>query len=278
MRHGAIQPGRSVGGDRRYSRRDVERLARLKELVDLGHAISTIALLSDAELDELLARPGRQQKSTDEPLRIAIVGDKLSRDMNAAEERLQQTRIVASAETAKDVAGVQADAIVAEIPSLTEQTRGVLRNIREQTGVDRLLVVYRYGSTTLAENLSDPLTAMFSRPLNYRELERALHSITADRYAPKVALGLPPHRFTRKQLSDIAMISPALACECPRHVAEIIIELSDFEAYSEECEISKPDDAVVHGMLRRTAATARSFFEDALVDLAAYEGIEINGE
>lgn len=278
VRHGAIQPSRSDGGDRRYSREDVERLTRLKELVDSGHAISTIALLSNAELDALLATPAGVFKDTDRPRRVAVIGDRLGRDLQAAGERLRQTRIVAVSTSGDELKGVDVDAIVAEIPSLTDQTRADLRTIRDQTGIDRLVVVYRYGSIELAESLSDPWTATFSKPFNYRELERALLSLTSGRSAAGNQLGLPPHRFARQQLSDIALMSPALACECPRHVAELIIELSDFESYSKECEISKPDDAVVHGMLRRTAATARSLFEDALVDLADYEGIEIGNE
>ncbi len=278
VRHGAIRPGRSEGGDRRYSRQDLERLSRLKKLVDLGHAISTIASMSDAELDELLAGPQSVFARSDGPLRLAVIGDRLARDINAEAMRLEQTLIVASGESATELGGVTADAVVVEIPSLSEQTREELRSLREQTGIDCVLVVYRYGSIDLAESLSDQSTATFSRPVNYRELERTLHSMSGHLHAPRVPLGLPIHRFSRKRLSDIAMMSPALACECPRHVAELIIELSDFEAYSEQCEISKPDDAVVHRMLRRTAATARSFFEDALVDLAAYEGIEIEGD
>ena len=112
--------------------------------------------------------------------------------------------------------------------------------------------------------------------MNLRELERTLRAICIDPGRPLPAVGLPPHRFSRRVLADVAMLSPALACECPRHVAQILIELSDFESYSADCENTKPDDAVVHRMLRRTAATARSLFENALVDLASHEDIDLN--
>ena len=276
VRHGAVAPSRSEGGDRRYSRDDFERLARLKELVDLGHAISTIASLTNAELDDLLGRRPTTVEGGDECLEIAVLGDRLWQELNEAETRLPLVQIIAHASSADELGGVSADAIIVEIPSLAEHTRDELRAIRELTGIDRLLVVYRFGSIEFAERLSDSRTATFGRPINLRELGRALHSISGDRLAARPAIGLPPHRFTRKLLSDVAMMSPELACECPRHVAQIIIELSDFEAYSEDCEINKPDDAVVHGMLRRTAATARSLFEDALIDLAASEDIDLS--
>lgn len=278
IRHGAIRPSRSDGGDRRYSKEDLERLEKLKHLVDLGHAIGSIAALTDPELDALRAASDGVEGQAEDVLSVAVLGERLSRELDAAAGRLPQIQVVLAAESVDELAAVQADAIIAEVPVLTEQTREDLRAIRKETGIDRLLVVYRYGSITFAENLSDPWTATLSRPINFRELVRALRSISADRFAPRVALGLPRHRFTRKQLSNIASMSPALACECPRHVAELIIELSDFEAYSESCEVNQPDDAIVHGMLRRTAATARSFFENALVDLAAYENLEIKDE
>ncbi len=275
VRHGAVSPGRSAGGDRRYSRDDLERLTRLRDLVDRGHAISTIASLSVAEMEELLggAQPGSE--GSVESLRVAVLGDRLWRELDSARERLQQIELIAHGASAEHLANVDADALVVDLPSLTDEARAELRSIREQTGIGRLLVVYRYGSINLAERLCDAQTAAFSRPVNLREMERALLSITRDVHGARPTLGLPPHRFSRTTLAEVAAESPALACECPRHVAELIIELSDFESYSEDCEINKPDDAVVHGMLRRTAATARSLFEDALVDLADYEDIEL---
>ena len=74
----------------------------------------------------------------------------------------------------------------------------------------------------------------------------------------------------------MAMISPELACECPRHVGQLLIELTDFENYSAECEDTKPHDAAIHNMLRRTAATARALFEAALIELAEVEGIDLD--
>ena len=273
IRHGAVAPARSEGGDRRYSRDDLERLTKLKELVDAGHPIGTIARLSGAELDELLGR--RPVEPGGDAVRIAVLGGRLWQALQEAQEKLRSITIVGHFENADEALGIEADAIVADIPSLTENTRLELQAIRKHTAIDRLVIVYRYGSISLAESLSDDRTALFARPVNYRELQRALRSIVADPYVQRPAIGLPQHKFTRKVLTDVAMMAPALACECPRHVAQIIIDLSDFEAYSAECEQTKPEDAVVHAMLRRTAATSRSLFEDALIELADYEGIDL---
>jgi DNA-binding transcriptional MerR regulator/methylmalonyl-CoA mutase cobalamin-binding subunit len=50
MRYGAVRPERSASNRRLYSDTDIERLILLKKAVDSGHAISTVAPLSDQDL------------------------------------------------------------------------------------------------------------------------------------------------------------------------------------------------------------------------------------
>jgi DNA-binding transcriptional MerR regulator/methylmalonyl-CoA mutase cobalamin-binding subunit len=52
-RYGVVTPGRSEGGQRLYSDLDIERLGRLKRLVERGHAISRIASLPLEALAEM---------------------------------------------------------------------------------------------------------------------------------------------------------------------------------------------------------------------------------
>ena len=276
MRYGAISPSRSEGGDRRYSEDDIDRLTRLASLVGQGHPIGTIASLSNEALDDLLGSDRAVVPSTAEPLRCLVVGSRLWAEFDTANDRFQNTTLIGHVDDAGALEKLQVDAVIAEMPTLGRESRAEIQTLRERSGVDAIVIVYRYGSVELAESLSDARTAVLSRPLNLRELERTIRSICVDPGRPLPPVGLPPHRFSRRVLSDVAMMSPALACECPRHVAQVLIDLSDFESYSAECENTKPDDAVVHRMLRRTAATARSLFEDALVDLAAHEGIDLN--
>lgn len=57
-RYGVVTPGRSDGGQRLYSDLDIERLARLKRLVEGGHAISRIASLPLEALAQLEEESG----------------------------------------------------------------------------------------------------------------------------------------------------------------------------------------------------------------------------
>lgn len=273
-RHAAIRPARSPGGDRRFSSADLDRLLKLKRLVDQGHAISALAPLTDEALDRLLLESPIKPPAA-QTLRIAVIGEKLANDLRDARFRMPEIQIAAYAADAAALPAAAGDAIVVELGTLSTDTHSELAAIRAATGVDRIVVVYGFGAIEKAETLADATTAVMRRPVNHTELSRTLAALIGTPAALPPTLGLPPHRFSRDLLARMAMISPELACECPRHVGQLLIELSDFEQYSAECENTKPADAHIHNMLRKTAATSRALFEQALVELAEIEGIDL---
>ncbi len=276
-RYGAISPSRTAGGDRRYSRADIERLARLKELVDGGHSISTIATLSDGDIEELLGESLPDAPSEDLPVRVGVLGKTLAHRLTESQPRMPGVTVTASADSADELRDQPVDVVVLELAFLSDTTREQLRDIRSASGVASLAVLYKFAALKQAENLSDARTALICRPVNHRELTRTLPSIAhSGAHYNRPALGLPPHRFTRELLMNVATMAPALACECPRHTAQLIVELHDFERYSEQCERTKPQDAAIHNMLRRTAAVSRSLFEDALIELAESEDFDLD--
>ncbi|MCI0338690.1 MAG: MerR family transcriptional regulator [Acidobacteria bacterium] len=57
-RYGAIKPQRSEGGSRLYSDADVARLRRLRQAVELGHAIGQVARLPESELENFATKHG----------------------------------------------------------------------------------------------------------------------------------------------------------------------------------------------------------------------------
>jgi DNA-binding transcriptional MerR regulator len=84
---------------------------------------------------------------------------------------------------------------------------------------------------------------------------------------------VPPRRWDDAALADMAGLSSTIACECPQHVAELLMRLSHFEAYSAQCEQRSPADAELHAWLGRIAAQARAKFEEALERIARQEGL-----
>jgi MerR family transcriptional regulator, light-induced transcriptional regulator len=83
----------------------------------------------------------------------------------------------------------------------------------------------------------------------------------------------PPRRWDDAALMDFASRSNTVACECPRHVAELLVQLAHFERYSAECENRNTADAELHAYLRQVATDARTRFEAALERVALHEGL-----
>lgn len=82
-----------------------------------------------------------------------------------------------------------------------------------------------------------------------------------------------PRRYDDATLADFAGLSSTIACECPQHVAALLMQLSHFEAYSAECAHRGPTDAELHRYLQRVAGACRAQFEAALERVAVHEGL-----
>ncbi|MFN7152985.1 MAG: MerR family transcriptional regulator [Acidovorax sp.] len=89
---------------------------------------------------------------------------------------------------------------------------------------------------------------------------------------PEQDQALPARRFDDATLTDFAGLSSGVACDCPSHVAELLMQIAGFEAYSAECTDRSPADAQLHAYLHRTAGVARVLFEKALERVALAEG------
>ena len=274
-RYGAFTPERTPGGDRRYSAADIERSLKLKALVDSGRAIRSIAGLPTGELDQLISAVN-DPTSECGPVTVAVLSESGAQSVLRQRTPLQRIEIVGQASGIEALAGVDADLLVIEIPSLTPEFVEALADIRAATDIENMIILYKYGSLTLAESLSNHRTAVLGLPLNFKELERIIFSLAGPVNPANLLMTPTPSRFSRATLADVAQISSSVACECPRHVAHLLIDLTDFEAYSQQCEDLQNDDAVLHIMLRRTAATARSLFESALIEIAQAEDIDLN--
>ncbi|MDP3204677.1 MAG: hypothetical protein Q8M80_11480, partial [Hydrogenophaga sp.] len=94
------------------------------------------------------------------------------------------------------------------------------------------------------------------------------------------ALGLPAgpapaRRFDDATLTEFAGLSSSVGCECPSHVAELLMQIGSFERYSASCASRSPADAELHLHLQRVAGAARMLFEAALERVATAEGLAL---
>jgi DNA-binding transcriptional MerR regulator len=223
-------------------------------------------------------------------------------------------RLVAILETAGDLqtAPAPADLLLLQTPGLQDSVPPEVSAALAASGARRLAVVYRFagaaaqrawartGAVLLREPAEDEALGSWLATLESALAADALAQAQAQALAtapsaayetqadstaaapadaaalvPLVPLAAPPRRYDDATLTAIAGLSPTVACECPRHVAELLMQLSNFETYSAECLNRSPADAELHAYLQRVAGSARALFETALERVARQEGLPL---
>jgi len=272
-RYGAIEPDRDETNHRLYSRQDIERLILIRKLVDGGNAVSGVATLSRAELAARLAKLGPEDATAS--LRTALV---ISSDGEGACALLDDLGVT----EVSQVGGVAAadlwleqhpaDLIVVERPTLLSGDYSDLLHLRRRAAGGQMLLVYRFASRPILDQLRLLGVRAVKAPLTRDHLQLAASATSADG-AP--AADHRTRRYSADQLRQVAGLATEVQCECPRHLADLVRELSAFEDYSLSCEVESPDDAALHREIYEVVARARSLVEDALGIVAHEERLDL---
>lgn len=309
QRYKVVAPATTPTGHRLYSAADVERLALLKQLTDHGHAIGAIAALSAAQLQQVAIThvttvAGGRSPSVPPavPWRLVVVGAALAR-------RLQRLAVVqclvrpphvravfdtlAQAADAVPAPGEQPiDLLLWEAPSLHAGSLSEVTAAAGALGARCAAVVYRFAGAVAIEPFVGADVPVLREPQDDDALGAWLAALESEAAAPDVepndkpvtsdalwllASDVAPRRFDDATLTDFAGLSSTIACECPRHVAELLMQLSRFEEYSADCEQRSPEDAALHAYLKRVAGASRALFEAALERVAIQEGLILPG-
>lgn len=293
-RYGVVGPGQSAAGHRLYTAQDVSRLALIKQLVDLGNPIGSIARLTLEQLRHMLeaaggaAQPMGAGRAAGEPrhLRVVVVGEALGLRVARYRERFHAIQIVATcAELARarsELQGRSAEVLVVEVPTLLPEIVRSVEALRTQIGAEHGVIVYGFGPEAIAHQLRSAGYTVARAPLDLAELEDLCRAAApswvtparAPARAPKLAPA-PARRFDERTLIEVAGASTSIYCECQRHIVRLLIGLNNFETYSAECENRNAEDALLHGYLKTVAGNARALFEDALTRFAETEGLQL---
>ncbi len=292
-RYKIVGPRQSATGQRLYSSAEVERLAVIKQLVDSGHAIGSIASLVLDQLRAMLDKAsratftppplaGQDLQISMHPVRVVIVGEALN--LRVAHHHLAALQVVATSPNAalasEALRGVTADALLIELPTLKSETPQMIRALAHQLGVRSIVVEYDFGPQPIVQELRALGCSLMHTPLVIEQLESLCSALPAGFQAGKNTV-LPPinpaavRRFNNKALAQISTTSVKLKCECPHHLCELLMHLGNFESYSAECESSSPADTVLHHYLKDVAGHARAMLEVALVRAAEAEGLPL---
>jgi hypothetical protein len=302
-RYGVSRPAMSPGGQRLYTPDDVRRLAVIKQLTDLGHAIGSLAALDMEQLQRVVATHARAREVTDPgehvdvaPLapvpparawRLAVIGAGLRARLQRPALLSRLGRAVQllgpyddAAQAAAALGGNEVDALLIHSPQLHEGWLSAFDAAAPALAGVPKAVHYGFAAEHVCEALASAGTALLREPQPDAVLAQWLQALSAaPPRRPQPAAGMrsteavPPRRWDDAALADFAGRSTTIACECPRHVAELLVQLSHFEAYSAECEHRSAADAELHAYLGRVAAAARARFEAALESVALHEGL-----
>ncbi len=295
-RYGVVRPATSASGHRLYSAGDVRRLVQLKQLTETGHAIGSIAALDEDELRQVAATHatslpsrGGGVRSRPGPWRVVVVGQALALRLRRPALLQRVGRVVRVVGVHDDLAqaaaagGVDAvDALLMQAPQLGPGTLAQVRAAMVACDARIGALLYGYGAAAVCDAIADAGIVLLREAQDDRALAVWLRSLagTSEPGAALASTGLPveldeiaPRRYDDAALTDFAGLSSTIACECPKHVAELLIQLSHFEAYSADCQSQSPADASLHDYLRRIAGQARALFESALERVAIEEGL-----
>ena len=302
-RYAIVAPTLSSGRQRLYCQQDIHRLGLIKQLVDLGHPVGSLARLDQATLIELrgstlaMMPSGDSSPSTNLPgqtptteLRVALVGPLL------IPQRIEQAvtavplqivgRCADPASAAEQLQGCQADLLIIELPALDQHSVLLVNTIRVSCQARQVIVLYRYAPSEPIRQLRLAGHAVARASGDASEIEAICVGLMqrAQRGAGNSATGSsdqrnparqspPPARFDAPTLARFASQSRTVDCECPRHLADLVLNLSSFEQYSAQCASRSPADAALHRELEHAAGHARALIEQALEKVVVAEGL-----
>ena len=271
-----------TAGHRRYTREDVARLALLKRLVDAGHPIGAIARLPIESLRQMQAAPLAEEPTATagRAVRMAFAGEALSATADEARDAAPGLDVVAVcgdiAQAAQDFHGVHADLLVVSLPTLGDEAPPLIDSLCALLGARGAVVVYRFGTDARIDTLRGRGHVVVRAPLELDRLEAMAAELPTGERSPKWPQAqLHPVRFDERTLARLARAATAIACECPRHLVELVADLGAFERYSAECAHRSPRDARLHRELQRITSTARAMMEDALARVATEDGLPV---
>ncbi|WP_395700261.1 MerR family transcriptional regulator [Aquabacterium sp.] len=306
QRYRAVQPATTAAGHRLYSPADVQRVLLLRQLTEQGHAIGQLAGLDSAQL-QAVARTPAVPAASESPgpararpaLRLVVVGPALAARLQRP--ALLRQRVLAPhrltvfdslADAARAPAGTAADLLLWHAPELRPELPRELKtamvSAQKACRARQVAVLYRYAGSAAIHALADTGAVVIREPADDAALGAWLASLPVGRSArsadraprdrPPAAQApgtVPPRRYDDAALTAIAGLPPRLACECPRHVAELLMQLASFEAYSAGCRHRNAADADLHAYLQQVAGASRALFEAALERVARHEGLAL---
>ncbi|WP_144140473.1 MerR family transcriptional regulator [Paraburkholderia sp. BCC1884] len=290
-RYGVVGPAKTASGQRLYTEDDVRRLTLIKLLVSRGHAIGAIARLDREQLQFLAARNAREAGITLDAglvegmeIRLGLVGGNLAQRLQGSGVDLRpygvsELTLFADLGEAKQGSENRApiDALLIGVDSLQDDVAAQIVALGDAVRAKAIALVYSFGTGSAAEILRVAGVRLYREPDSRTEFRQMLGDLCErvqirDRSGDEAGWSRVRRRYDDRELEAIANRSSTIACECPRHLAELVMKLSAFERYSDECTSRSVQDAALHRYLGDVSNRACAMVEAALERVAREEG------
>ena len=268
-RYGLPKPHRTDGGARRYAPSEVQRLKLIKALVDVGHKPSNLSSLSIDELAEhlnFLNPPSSSQRHALDQIRLLTVGDStrlksILRDHNQSE--LNVVNHLSDPEEIQHWLG-KFDVLLFNYSAL--QSTHAQQLIHSIQGLAHMgtMVIYNFSNSITIQTLEAAGIRCLKSPVSSADVRQLLSSLAEKAHVNGSAPRNTEKKFSVEDLETISALDYSLYCECPRHLAGLLMSLNGFVSYSEQCQDASPQDAAIHRYLRTMAADAISSIESGL--------------
>ena len=114
-----------------------------------------------------------------------------------------------------------------------------------------------------------------SKPQRHLRSEFALTSSVEAPEAVGIKYQVGVSAFDPEQLSHIANMMPSLNCECPNHIAKLLIDINGFEKYCMQCVDDDPSQKRPARPTGRYDSSCTLNFEAALRSVALADGLDL---
>ena len=285
-RHAVVQPTRSEGNVRLYKRTDIERLRLIKAAVDAGHAIGTLVPLSDRQIKSRLQETSiGVPKAREGTCKVLVFGAPLAAMLKAAWQQRSDVRLLASKSALPEQPDADfqtypaADAVIIDAPVVSNALPPVVRALRAATKIPMVIVVYGFANRQVLARLDAANVIALTAPTDPAQLARicqlglAVDPVPPTAFSQMLMHSAPARRYADAFLLQLSQMPSKVQCECPNHLADLLMKLTAFERYSLECESTNVKDAAMHAMMYSASGHCREFLEEVLRRLMAHEGI-----
>lgn len=282
QRYGMPKPDRTIGGARRYTPTELKRLKLIKALVDIGHKPGNLSSFSLDELAEHLNffnSDTLHRQSATPQLRILTVGDSLGLKVLLQDGPLSGFEIIQHVNNPLEIDHWlgKFDILLFNFSALqSDQSQQIIHWAKGLNTVGTM-VLHTYSNSSSIQALEAagiPCVKSPAKPAEIRQvLDLFIHKAQSAKNVPRRA----EKKFSPEELETLSTLSYSLYCECPRHLAGLLMSLNGFVSYSEQCLDASPKDTIVHQILRNLAADSTALIESGLELVLRAEEIELPG-